>query len=189
MAQEELLARVVHHLEASKIEYMLTGSIVSSLQGEPRSTHDIDVVVVLGEEAIPAFLNAFPSPQYYCDELMVRDAIARKSVFNLLEINAGDKVDFWLLTEEAFDRSRFARRRKEALFGFEGCISSPEDTILQKLKWSALSGVSQRQFKDAVSVYELQFRVLDMAYIIQWVERLGVQSLWKRLLEEAQPLA
>jgi hypothetical protein len=26
---------------------MLTGSVVSSLQGEPRSTHDIDIVVAI----------------------------------------------------------------------------------------------------------------------------------------------
>lgn len=31
---------------------MVTGSIVSSLQGEPRSTHDIDLVVTLEKPMI-----------------------------------------------------------------------------------------------------------------------------------------
>ena len=47
MSQQELLKRVVRILDGAKIKYMLTGSVVSSLQGEPRSTHDIDIVVAI----------------------------------------------------------------------------------------------------------------------------------------------
>ena len=45
MSQPELLKRVVQALDAAGIDYMVTGSIVSSLQGEPRATHDIDIVI------------------------------------------------------------------------------------------------------------------------------------------------
>ena len=45
MSQQELLKRVVKALDDARIDYMLTGPIVSSMQGEPRSTHDIDMVV------------------------------------------------------------------------------------------------------------------------------------------------
>ena len=45
MPQQELLIKVVQALQNADIDHMVTGSIVSSLQGEPRSTHDIDVVV------------------------------------------------------------------------------------------------------------------------------------------------
>ncbi len=44
MSQQKLLKKVLSVLNQAGIQYMLTGSIVSSLQGEPRSTHDIDVV-------------------------------------------------------------------------------------------------------------------------------------------------
>jgi len=40
MPQPELLKRVLSALEENHIDY-ITGSIVSSLQGEPRATHDI----------------------------------------------------------------------------------------------------------------------------------------------------
>lgn len=45
MSQQELLKNVIKALEKAGIEYMITGSIVSSLQAEPKSTHDIDVVI------------------------------------------------------------------------------------------------------------------------------------------------
>jgi hypothetical protein len=45
VSQPELLKLDARQLEATVIDYMITGSVVSSLQGEPRATHDIDVVV------------------------------------------------------------------------------------------------------------------------------------------------
>jgi hypothetical protein len=51
VSQPELLKLVAGRLESDRIEYMVTGSIASSLQGEPRSTHDIDIVVALPGDA------------------------------------------------------------------------------------------------------------------------------------------
>ena len=47
MSQSELLKKVTIALEATGTPYMLTGSYASSLQGEPRLTHDIDLVVAI----------------------------------------------------------------------------------------------------------------------------------------------
>ena len=88
---------------------MVTGSVVSSLQGEPRSTHDIDVVISLCSECSPRLIQQFPAPDFYLDENAVSDAVARKSMFNLLDVNGGDKVDFWMLTGEQYDLARWAR--------------------------------------------------------------------------------
>lgn len=47
MSQQELLRKVIQTLDEAGIQYMVTGSVASSLQGEPRSTHDIDLVVAV----------------------------------------------------------------------------------------------------------------------------------------------
>lgn len=60
MSQPELLKKVVKLLDSEGIEYMVTGSVVSSLQGEPRSTHDIDLLVSLDVTAVELLTNAFP---------------------------------------------------------------------------------------------------------------------------------
>jgi hypothetical protein len=65
-------------------------------------------------------------------------------------------------------------------------VSSPEDTILAKLRWAKLSGGSEKQFTDALRVYEVQFGKLDLNYMERWVKKLDVESLWKRLKEEAE---
>lgn len=64
MSQQELLTTLIATLERGGIEYMLKGSLVSSLQGEPRSTHHIDIVVSLELADVSQLLSAFQSPRF-----------------------------------------------------------------------------------------------------------------------------
>lgn len=190
MSQPELLKKVVEVLEDAEIAYMLTGSIASSMQGEPRSTHDIDLVVALAIEQVELLQRAFPAPEYYLSEQSIHEALRHCGMFNLLDIDGGDKVDFWILTDDEFDRSRFGRRRRQFAESLQISIhvSSPEDTILAKLRWAKLSGGSEKQFHDALRVYEVQFSGLDFEYLNEWARQLGVEELWQRLQADADPI-
>jgi len=179
MPQQELLKKVIKALEDAKLEYMVTGSVASSLQGEPRSTHDIDLVISVQKSAVKKLVKAFPPPDFHLDE-------DTKGMFNLINIREGDKVDFWILTNEPFDKSRFSRKYEEEVMGIKMQVSSPEDTILMKLKWAKLSGGSEKQFTDALRVYEVQSEKLDREYLESWARELNIESLWRRLLAEAE---
>ena len=174
-------------LDRNGIGYMVTGSIASSLFGQPRSTHDIDLLVSLTAEHARILIEAFPAPGFYLSEQSVLDAIRNKSMFNLLDVSGGDKVDFWVLRNDPFDQSRFARRRTHLALGRQISVSTPEDMILAKLAWSVLSGGSEKQLQDALHVYEVQRDVLDSQYINEWAEKLGLVTLWRRLQSEGEP--
>ena len=107
-------------------------------------------------------------------------------MFNLISVEDGDRVDFWTLTNDPFDRSRFDRRITEELTGINVQVSAPEDTILAKLRWAMESGGSEKNCRDALRVYEVQHDVLDRMYIEQWVRELRIENLWKQLTEEAE---
>jgi hypothetical protein len=62
MSQSELLARVIGALDAAGIVYMVTVSIMSSFYGEPRASHDIDVVVGIHEAHLSQLAASFPAP-------------------------------------------------------------------------------------------------------------------------------
>jgi hypothetical protein len=184
MSQQELLKKVVLTLDQLGIGYMVSGSIASSLQGEPRSTHDIDMVIDLPQSKAHDLAAAFPSPDYYFDE----EAVARKGMANLIDTVSGDEVDFWLLTDDPFDGSRFARRYHEQVLGLRIAVCSPEDTILMKLRWAKMSGGSEKQFTDALRVYEVQYEKLDMPYLREWVIKLGLDQEMARISAEARIL-
>ena len=186
MSQQELLKKVVGILDRTGIEYMLTGSFVSSLQGEPRSTHDIDLVIAIQLKAVRGLVRDFPPSDYHLDEESIIDAINSNGMFNLIDVNTGDKVDFWVLTDEPFDRSRFARKYIEEVMGIQITVSSPEDTILAKLKWAKQSGGSEKQFTDALRVYEVQFKKLNMDYVQNWAKELGVELMLQKIQKEAE---
>ena len=185
---ERLIRKVIQTLEDAGIDYMITGSVASSLQGEPRSTHDIDLVVAIQQSGVKELVEAFPPPDFYLSEASILDAIDNQGMFNLIDVREGDKVDFWILTDEPFDRSRFSRKYVEEVAGISVQVSRPEDTILAKLRWAQLSGGSEKQFADALRVYEVQFEKLDPDYLAHWAEALNVGSMLKRLQDEAQLL-
>ena len=60
MSQFELLIKTITLLNSENIPYMLVGSFVSSIYGEPRTTQDIDLVVQLQKSNIPKLISMFP---------------------------------------------------------------------------------------------------------------------------------
>jgi len=56
----------VTRLETLGIPYFVTGSTVGILYGEPRLTHDVDIVVALAPRHVHAFVEAFPLEEFYC---------------------------------------------------------------------------------------------------------------------------
>ena len=177
MSEQSLLKLVVEALEDAGVGYLLSGSLASSLQGEPRATHDVDLVVDIRPADVGRLVGALSGPGVYLDEHAVAEAVRHRSMFNLLDSSTGDKVDFWLLKDEAFDRERFARRLEVEAMGLSLKVSTPEDTILMKLRWAMQSGGSEKQVGDAVGVFAFQGDLLDQAYLDRWAEALGVTAL------------
>jgi hypothetical protein len=174
VSQTSLLIDAVRALESAGVGYMLTGSLASSLQGEPRSTHDVDLVIEVDVRVVEALAAAFGTDAYCFDGIAAIDALGRGGTFNLIDTIGGDQIDFWALTDEPFDQSRFSRRVMCPVFGFEVAVSAPEDTILQKLRWSSSLGGSERQLRDAVGVYQVQRGALDEGYLETWSKALEI---------------
>lgn len=185
MSQQELLIYIVKKLDLIGIEYMLTGSTVSSIQGEPRSTHDIDIIISIKEVEIEKFFSQINNKDFYLEKEAIQDAVRNQTMFNLIEINSGDKIDFWILTDDPFDKSRFSRKQKINIFNYDVNITSCEDTMLMKLKWAHESGGSEKQLYDVLRLYELNFNQVDINYINFWIEKLNVKELWNEITIKA----
>ena len=188
MSQPELLKRVIRKLESIGMEYMVTGAIASSIYGHPRSTHDIDLVIAITKDAITGLLEAFSPPDYSLSESSVREAVAEEDMFTLFDRREAAKVDFWVLTSSPFDQSRFARRCIQKAAKMRMVVSTPEDTILMKLWWTRRYKRSEKQFTDALRVYEVQHGKLDMRYMQEWAKQLRIQGLMNRLKARAKEL-
>jgi hypothetical protein len=188
MSQPELVKKIVHVLNEVGVDYMLTGSVASSMQGEPRSSHDIDIVVKLLPIQVKKLVAALPEDEFYISEEAVSEAVKRLSMFNILPLKESEKIDVWLLKDEAYDLIRFSRKYATEALGTRIKLSKPEDTILYKLKWALMSGGSEKQYRDALRVFEVQYRNIDVEYMDKWAKFLGVVELLERIRREAIPL-
>jgi len=181
MIQEDLLVKVIDRLNQVSIPYMITGGIATIFYGRPRLTHDFDIVVDVGPGQIQRLIDTF-GEEFYVSEEAVREAMDRHSMFNLIHLDSGIKVDFWMLQDDPFDRRRFGRRQRHAYSGREIVFSSPEDVVLKKLLWFKETEV-ERHLVDALGVLEVQ-QDLDVAYLKEWAERLTTKDLLNELLKK-----
>lgn len=178
--QAELLKKIASFLREYQIPYMITGAWSVIFWGRPRASHDIDFVIELSKNDIRKAENAFKrlSGEFLIQAGAIEEAILKKNMFNVLHLPTMLKMDFWLLKEEPFDKSRFSRKKNEMIFGQEMAVASPEDTIIQKLRWYKESKI-EKHLVDAAFVYRIQERKLDKKYLERWVKELKILPLFK----------
>lgn len=182
------VARVVTAFEGLGVDYLVGGSVASSVFGEPRQTVDADLVArLLARHAQPLVERL--SGQFYADLPAIVAAIQTQGCFNLIHLETMTKVDVFVRWRDLFGQSQFARRQKKSVGEtkpLELFFASAEDTVLAKLEWYRTGGcVSDRQWRDLLGVLKVQAGALDRAYLAHWAGELGVTDLLHRALDEA----
>lgn len=181
MSLADFIGRLTAALEAAGVEYMICGSVASFFHGVPRTTQDVDLVVRLDPGQVEALLAQLPEEQFYVSEVAAKDAARRRRQFNVIDLQTGWKADLIVQKDRAFSRVEFARRERVVLLGVSAWVASAEDTILAKLEWSARSG-SDRQVEDARGVAQVQGETLDVVYLEEWAEALGLTHRLRLIL-------
>jgi hypothetical protein len=155
-----------HHAHAQR---------VGCAQRARRATHvgDVDFVVDLGGFQVPRFVAAF-SPDFYVDEVVVREAVSARDFFNLVHEESGWKVDVIVAKEDSYRQLELARRVQARIGDGIVPVVSREDLILAKLWWSKDTG-SELQRRDVANLIA-SATTLDRPYLERWAKHLGVES-------------
>jgi len=177
MSALEVLRRITTGLEHAGIAYMLTGSFASAHHGAPRSTVDIDIVIAGDPNQLRAFVQSLPSNEYYVDLDTALDAHSRQSLFNVIDLATGWKVDLIIRKCRAFSQEEFGRREVVKVQGFPLFVASAEDLVIAKLEWSKLAQ-SQRQIEGVAAILRLRWETLDRRYLEKWISELNLKQEW-----------
>lgn len=184
MSFVEVLRRLVPKLEQSDVQYMITGSFAASYYGLTRATQDIDIVISATPQKLRTLIELLPPEQYYAMLQDALNALRYQSMFNVLELTTGWKIDLICQKSAPFHEGAFRRRRAVTFEGIPTSMIAVEDLIVSKLEWSKL-GESERQVKDAAVVLQKKLGELDRAYIERWVHELELVSQWDRARQMA----
>jgi hypothetical protein len=182
-----VIARLARTFNELGIVYLVGGSFASSLYGVPRATEDVDLVAEIEFSHVDALTSALAG-EFYIDAGMIRDAIRRRATFNVVHLATMFKADVFVARDDAWSIEEMSRVRTEQLDTPDGKMTirfaSAEDTVLHKLVWYRLGNlVSDRQWRDAVGVLNVQGDSLDRGYLELWARRLDVWDLLVRALE------
>lgn len=180
----ELGLDVAVRLGRAGVPYMLTGALAVNYHGAPRSTHDIDVVILMSPADITRIKGVL-EPDFLVDEESIKAALRENSMFNAIHDETGFKVDFWMLKLDEYDRARFSRRVQVSVLGVTMSLPTAEDVIISKLDWFRQSDVD-KHYSDARGVYAVQKGTLDTAYIARWCEAKGLLDLWQGVERETE---
>ena len=178
----ELLSLFIKLFSKYKISYVLTGSFAVSYYGYPRATHDIDFVIEISKKQAKKISLALAEldSSFLKDKKAIRQALSTNQPFNILHLDSGIKIDFWVEPNKEFEKSKMLRKRTIRLSGIKISLISPEDLILTKLLWSK-SVRSERHIRDCVGIWKLQQEKLDERYILHWVKKMDMQNLWDEI--------
>lgn len=177
-SEMDVLTLVCSQLDHSRIPYMLTGSLALNFYSTPRMTRDIDLVIELTSPDVNVMLDLFKT-NFYIDESMIKDAIQRQSMFNIVHFQSVYKIDFIIRKESEYRKTEFQRRRSVIFNNTPIWIVAPEDLIISKLSW-ARDSFSDMQIKD-IKLLLKSTSYLDIEYIQKWVQKLNLIDIYDKV--------
>ncbi len=177
MSAPEVLQKITSALDQAGIAYMLSGSFASTWYGAPRSTQDIDLVIAGTAAQLRVFVQGLSKDEYYADLDAALEAQRRQSMFNVIDLRTGWKIDLIICKDRAFSQEEFRRRQQVSVQELPLFVASAEDVVISKLEWSKLSQ-SKRHIEDVAGVLRMRWESLDHAYLEKWIVDLGLVGEW-----------
>lgn len=187
MTLEALAIKVVEAADAAGVPFMAVGAIAAGAYGVPRSTRDVDLLVAVDAVGGVAAVIERLSPLVDFDSQVLFDTITwgRRHV-GRNRTKPPFKVELFEVFDDPFVREEFDRRREVfvPMLNRTTWLPTPEDVVVQKLRWGR-----SKDLDDARDVLAVQGpESLDMAYIEAWCARHGTTQRLKDALAAIPPL-
>jgi hypothetical protein len=181
----KVTAAVIDALEAAGVEYMLVGAYSANAYGVTRSTNDADIVVILDADKRREVIDRLGSDFDFDPQMKLEGFTGSlRNVVN--HVPTGFQIELFRLNKnDDHHRERFQRRRRMFLAEIdrEVWLPTPEDVIIQKLRWQR-----RKDLDDAATILAVNSPNLDWNYINSWTRNHGTQELMQELMQSLPKL-
>jgi len=182
MPEPELFLLFVRPLNRAGIRYVVSGSVAAIFYGEPRLTHDVDVVVFLNSNDIQKLIEVFPKTDFYLppsEAMLAEIAREHSGHFNLIHLDTGFKADLYPTGRDELNAWAFRGERVVEYEGDKIVLASPEYVIVRKLEYFR-EGHAEKHLRDIRGMLAISAETFDRAAMTEWIQRLGLESEWRQ---------
>ena len=180
MLEPDLIELFVRPLDRLQFRYLVSGSVAAMLYGEPRVTHDIDMVVFLRPHDIARLPEAYPAPEFYLPppEVIAAEAARERGQFNVIHSDSGLKADFYIAKRDELHAWAFRNVRQCAFGKMTILLAPPEYVIVRKLEFHREGG-SDKHLRDIRSMLAISGGQIDRAELDEWIRQRGLDAEWR----------
>ncbi len=183
MPEPDLIELFVRPLDQLQFRYLVTGSVAAMLYGEPRVTHDVDLIVFLRAIDIPKLPVAYPLPEFYvppAEVIAVEVARERKGQFNVIHMASGLKADFHTATRDELHAWAFQNVREYRFGETTIRLAPPEYVIVRKLEYFREGG-SEKHLQDIRAMLRISGERINRPELDEWIQRRGLGAEWDKV--------
>lgn len=180
MQETNLFAIYTNVLTENRIEYFITGSVASIVYGDPRMTHDIDLIISLNINQIDKFIDAFRLEEFYCPpkELLL-DEVKRenKGHFNLIHHHTGFKADIYLIGNDEFQHWAMDNKIEIEFLGDILYVAPIEYVIIKKLEFYR-EGNMQKHLLDIKGILDNSEKLINYSLLKSKIKEFSLEQIW-----------
>jgi hypothetical protein len=188
MSGLDLIKIFTDRLNQADIGYFVTGSVASIIYGEPRLTHDIDLVVELDRKDASRVVGAFPLGEFYCPPIEVIQLEIGRPLhghFNLIHHQTGFKADVYAMGRDKLHHWAMGNRRKLDLEGEPIWLAPPEYVIVRKLQYYR-EGRSEKHLADIAGMITISADQIDFDVLRERIQQYNLAEEWQEAKRLAQ---
>jgi len=181
MPNHNLFHIFISRLNRLGVRYMITGSVASMIYGEPRLTHDIDLVIKLDDDDAERFAEAFPIEDFYCPppEVIVLEAgRRRRGHFNLIHHETGFKADIYLSGTDQLHHWALNNRKPTDMHGETFWTAPVEYVILRKLEYYR-EGRSEKHLRDIAGILSVSSDQINFQQLSEKIHEYFLEKEWE----------
>jgi len=188
MLAPDMFTIFLERLESAGILYVVTGSVAVIVYGDPRMTHDIDLVVEVARKQISSIIDAFPEEEFYCppaEVIGVECARSTRGHFNIIHHATGFKADIYPIGNDSLLAWALRNPRLFSFGGIEMRVAPPEYVIAKKLEYYK-EGHSQKHISDIRGMLEASSDFISFSKLDELIENLGLSHVWRLVTSSNQ---
>jgi hypothetical protein len=178
----DLIDCFIKPLEVAGFEYLVSGSVATSLFGEPRFTADIDIALFLNPTQILLLPRIFPEENYYLPPLDVIKIECRRQIrghFNIIHHDSGMKADIYPSKHHPYLTWALEKKIRLTTDHTTISVAPPEYVIMHKLAFYQEGGHA-KHLRDILAVCRMQH--VDLAMMAKASMELNLSKEWSEVV-------